>query len=215
VASGRALVTGLLLAKEIANAPHNVLNSESSADAAQRLASTSTNGNRVDETDVAVGNPPSAPMYRRQVHSVFQETARKGFGRGRLSGASGYERNPRFWGVCYSDLSLAVIEAATSFMRQGGGSDFTGVMVVTCPLTWYWTRKEQFLSGSCKLPVPACVGATSTQRNMEYWRGEITSKSMATPVSQGTPGSQIHSSLLLCRGAFDPASTFHPGGAPC
>jgi hypothetical protein len=148
VASGRALATGLLLAKEIVNAPHNVLNSESSADAAQRLASTSTNGNRVDETGVAVGvdetdvaignppvvvavgNPPSAPMYRGQVHFVFQQRAMKGFGRGRLSGANGYETllesNPRFWGVCYGDLSLAVIEAATSFMRAGGRFRFHG-----------------------------------------------------------------------------------------
>jgi hypothetical protein len=126
------------------------------ADTAYRLASTSTNGNRVDETDVAVGNPPvvvavgnppvvaignpplvavgnppSASMYRGQVHFVFQQRARKGFGRGRFSGANGYETllesNPRFWGVCYGDLSLAVMEAATSFMHDGGRFRFHGI----------------------------------------------------------------------------------------
>jgi hypothetical protein len=205
VASGRALATGLLLAKDIVNAPHNVLNSESLADVAV--------GN---PPVVAVGNPPSAP---RQVHFVFQQRAWKGFGRGRRSVANGYEtlleRNPCFWGVCYGDLSLAVIEAATSFMRAGGrfrfhgsNGDLSSDMVLDKKGTVF---KQLLQAARARL----CRRRKHAKEHGILEGGDITSKSVATPVSQGTPGWHLHSSLLLSRDAIDPASTFHPGGAPC
>jgi leucyl aminopeptidase len=45
VERGRQLATGILLAKDIVNAPHNVLNSESLAETAQRIAAASPVGN--------------------------------------------------------------------------------------------------------------------------------------------------------------------------
>eukprot|EP00522_Entomoneis_paludosa_P006074 CAMPEP_0172442352 /NCGR_PEP_ID=MMETSP1065-20121228/2809_1 /TAXON_ID=265537 /ORGANISM="Amphiprora paludosa, Strain CCMP125" /LENGTH=628 /DNA_ID=CAMNT_0013192189 /DNA_START=169 /DNA_END=2055 /DNA_ORIENTATION=- len=44
LASGQQLATGILLTKDIVNAPHNVLNSESLAETAKRIAQDSTDG---------------------------------------------------------------------------------------------------------------------------------------------------------------------------